>query len=55
MNVLIDGDPLVEFNARSVTTDLKTQAGRSYKQWIEDGTLTEEVAAPPKPVKRRFR
>lgn len=50
MNVLIDGDPLVEFNARSVTTDLKTQAGRSYKQWIEDGTLTERLKGYPTEV-----
>lgn len=50
MNVMIDGEPLVEFDVKSITTDLKQQAGKAWKKWIEDDTLQSRLKGYPKEV-----
>lgn len=48
-NVSIDGEPVVEFNCRSVRDDLIKRCGQTFKQWVEDEDLDVRLSGyPPK-------
>lgn len=49
-NVIVDGEPVVEYNAQSVTNDIQTATGSSLQEWIKDGTLDERLKGYPKEV-----
>lgn len=49
-NVLVNGNPLVEYNARSVKQDFKKQTGKALKKYLEDEDLKVRVAGLPKEV-----
>lgn len=49
-NVKVNGNPLVEFNARSVKQDLKKQGQKALKKFLEDEDLNVRLAGYPKEV-----
>ena len=49
-NVMINGNPLVEYNARSVKQDFKKQGQKALKKFIDDDELKVRVAGLPKEV-----
>lgn len=49
-NVLVNGNPLVEFNARSIKQDLKRQGQKAYKKFLDDEELDVRIAGYPKEV-----
>ena len=49
-NVLINGNPLVEYNARSVKQDFKKRGQKSLKKFIDDDNLDVRVAGLPREV-----
>lgn len=49
-NVRINGNPLVEFNARSIKQDLKRQGQKALKKFIDDEELDVRLSGYPKEV-----
>ena len=49
-NVLVNGNPLVEYNARSVKQDFKKQGQKALKKFIDDEELDVRIAGLPKEV-----
>lgn len=49
-NVSIEGEPIVEFNCRSVRDDLIRRTGQTFKQWIEDEDLDIRLSGYPPEV-----
>lgn len=49
-NVLINGNPLVEFNARSVKQDFKQRGQKALKKYIDDDKLDVRVAGLPREI-----
>lgn len=49
-NVLVNGNPLVEFNARKVKQDLKKQGQKALKKFLDDEELDIRLAGYPKEV-----
>ena len=49
-NVAVDGNPLIEFNARAVKQDLKKQGQKALKKFIDDEQLDVRLAGFPKEV-----
>ena len=49
-NVLINGNPLVEFNARSIKQDFRKQGMKAWKKFIDDDELKVRVAGLPPEV-----
>ena len=49
-NVMINGNPLIEFNARAVKQDLKRQGQKALKKFIDDEELDVRLAGYPKEV-----
>lgn len=49
-NVLINGNPLVEFNARSIKQDFRKSGLKAYKKFIDDDKLEVRVAGLPREV-----
>lgn len=49
-NVLINGNPLVEFNARSIKQDFRKSGMKAYKKFIDDDELNVRIAGLPKEV-----
>lgn len=49
-NVAVNGNPLIEFNARAVKQDLKKQGQKALKKFIDDEQLDVRLAGFPKEV-----
>ena len=49
-NVSVEGEPIVEFNCRSVRDDLIRRTGQTFKQWIEDEDLDIRLSGYPHEV-----
>lgn len=49
-NVLVNGNPLVEYNARSVKQDFKKQGQKALKKYLDDEELDVRVAGLPREV-----
>ena len=49
-NVMVNGNPLVEFNARAVKQDLKRQGQKALKKFIDDDELDVRLAGYPREV-----
>lgn len=49
-NVLVNGNPLIEFNARSVKQDFKKQGQKALKKYLDDDELDIRIAGYPKEV-----
>lgn len=49
-NVLVNGNPLVEFNARSIKQDFKKQGQKALKKFLDDDELKVRIAGLPKEV-----
>ena len=49
-NVKVNGNPLVEFNARAVKQDLKKQGQKALKKFLDDENLDIRLAGFPKEV-----
>lgn len=49
-NVSVEGEPIVEFNCRSVRDDLIKRTGQTFKQWIEDEDLDIRLSGYPPEV-----
>ena len=49
-NVLVGGNPLVEFNVRSLKTDLKPPSQKAWKKFIDDDEFKIRIAGYPKEV-----
>lgn len=49
-NVLVNGNPLIEFNARSVKQDFKKNGQKALKKYLEDDNLDIRIAGYPKEV-----
>lgn len=49
-NVLVNGNPLVEYNARSVKQDFKKQGQKALKKYLDDEELEVRIAGLPKEV-----
>ena len=49
-NVAVNGNPLIEFNARAVKQDLKKQGQKALKKFIDDEELDVRLAGFPKEV-----
>lgn len=49
-NVLINGNPLIEYNARSVKQDFKKNGQKALKKYIDDEQLDVRIAGLPKEV-----
>lgn len=49
-NVLVKGNPLVEFNARSIKQDFRKRGQKVLKKFLEDDNIDVRVAGLPKEV-----
>ena len=49
-NVLVNGNPLVEFNARSIKQDFKKRGQKVLKRFLEDDKLEVRLAGLPREV-----
>lgn len=49
-NVLVNGNPLVEFNARTVKQDFRKNGQKALKKFLEDDELEVRVAGLPREV-----
>lgn len=49
-NVAVNGNPLIEFNARAVKQDLKKQGQKALKKFLDDEELDVRLAGFPKEV-----
>ena len=49
-NVLINGNPLIEFNARSIKQDFRKNGMKAFKKFLEDDDLNVRVAGLPMEV-----
>lgn len=49
-NVTVNGNPLIEFNARAVKQDLKKQGQKAFKKFLDDEQLDVRLAGFPKEV-----
>jgi len=54
-NVLVNGNPLIEYNARSVKQDFKKQGQKALKKYLDDEELNVRVAGLPKEVVEALR
>lgn len=54
-NVLVNGNPLIEFNARSVKQDFKKQGQKALKKFLDDDDLDIRIAGYPKEVSEALR
>ena len=50
-NVMVDGEPVVEMNCRSIRDDLKKQASKAVKDYIEDEELDIRLLGFPPEVR----
>lgn len=46
-NVMVNGNPLIEFNARSVKQDLKKQGQKAWKKFLDDEELSVRLQGYP--------
>ncbi len=49
-NVMLSGEPLLEFNCKSVRDDLRQQGVKAQKDFIEDENLTVRLEGFPREV-----
>lgn len=49
-NIAVNGEPIVEFNCRSVRDDLIKRCGQTFKQWVEDEDLDLRLSGYPPEV-----
>lgn len=49
-NILVGGNPLAEFNVRSLKTDLKPASQKAWKKFIDDDDFKIRIAGYPKEV-----
>jgi len=54
-NVIVNGNPLIEFNARAVKQDLKKNGQKALKKFIDDEKLEVRLAGYPKEVSEALR
>ena len=54
-NVKVNGNPLIEFNARAVKQDLKKQGQKALKKFLDDENLDVRLAGYPKEVTEALR
>ena len=54
-NVTINGNPLIEFNARAVKQDLKKQGQKALKKYIDDEKIDVRLAGYPNEVTEALR
>ena len=54
-NVKVNGNPLIEFNARAVKQDLKKQGQKALKKFLDDEQLDVRLAGFPKEVSEALR
>lgn len=54
-NVKVNGNPLIEFNARAVKQDLKKQGQKALKKFLDDEKLDVRLAGYPKEVMEALR
>ena len=54
-NVCVNGNPLIEFNARAVKQDLKRQGQKAWKKFLDDEKLEVRLAGYPKEVTEALR
>lgn len=54
-NVYVNGNPLIEFNARAVKQDLKKQGQKALKKFLDDEKLEVRLAGFPKEVTEALR
>ena len=54
-NVIVNGNPLIEYNARSVKQDFKKQGQKALKKYLDDEELDVRVAGLPKEVMEALR
>ena len=54
-NVAVNGNPLIEFNARAVKQDLKKQGQKALKKFLDDEQLDVRLAGFPKEVAEALR
>ena len=54
-NVAVNGNPLIEFNARAVKQDLKKQGQKALKKFLDDEKLEVRLAGYPKEVTEALR
>lgn len=49
-NVMVNGEPVIEMNCRSIRDDLKRQGQKAKKKWLEDEDLKVRLQGFPKEV-----
>lgn len=54
-NVVWNGEPVLEYDAGSITTDVKQQSDKAQKEWIEDEDLNERLRGYPNEVAEAIR
>ena len=54
-NVMLNGNPLIEFNARSVKQDLKKQGQKAWKKFLDDEELDVRLQGYPVEVAEALR
>ena len=54
-NVMVNGNPLVEFNARSVKQDLRKNGSKAWKKFLDDEELDVRLAGYPIEVTEALR
>ena len=54
-NVYVNGNPLIEFNARAVKQDLKKQGQKAWKKFLDDEKLDVRLAGYPNEVTEALR
>ena len=54
-NVYVNGNPLIEFNARAVKQDLRKQGQKAWKKFLDDEQLEVRLAGYPKEVTEALR
>lgn len=54
-NVMLNGNPLIEFNARSVKQDLKKQGQKAWKKFLDDEELNVRLQGYPIEVTEAIR
>lgn len=49
-NIMIDGEPVVEYNAQSITSDVFYQGATAAKPFVDDDELDEQLRGFPKEI-----
>lgn len=54
-NVMVNGEPVLEFNCRTIRDDLKQRVGTVQKDYLEDTDLNIRLAGFPREVQEAVR